>query len=68
MIGYVTLGTNDLDAAARFYDDLLGSIGAARMLEGDNFVAWSTGPSTPAISVNRPFDGNKLNAFCMVKD
>ncbi len=57
MIGYVTLGTNDLDAAVSFYDELLGSIGATRMYEGDNFVAWSTGPSSPAISVNRPFDG-----------
>lgn len=57
MIGYVTLGTNDLDAAVSFYDELLGSIGAARILEGDNFVAWGTGPSAPGLAVNRPFDG-----------
>ena len=57
MIGYVTLGTNDLDAAVSFYDELLGSIGATRMLEGDNFVAWGTGPSAPGLAVNRPFDG-----------
>ncbi len=56
MIGYVTLGTNDLDAAVSFYDELLGSIGAARILEGDNFVAWGTGPSAPGLAVNRPFD------------
>ena len=57
MIGYVTLGTNDLDAAVSFYDELLGSIGATRTLEGDNFVAWGTGPSAPGLAVNRPFDG-----------
>ncbi len=57
MIGYVTLGTNDLDAAVSFYDELLGSIGAARILEGDNFVAWGTGPKSPGLAVNRPFDG-----------
>jgi len=57
MIGYVTLGTNDLDAAVTFYDELLGSIGATRILEGDNFVAWGTGPSAPGLAVNRPFDG-----------
>lgn len=57
MIGYVTLGTNNLDAAVSFYDELLGSIGAARILEGDNFVAWGTGPSAPGLAVNRPFDG-----------
>jgi catechol 2,3-dioxygenase-like lactoylglutathione lyase family enzyme len=28
MIGYVTLGTNDLERAAQFYDSLLSEIGA----------------------------------------
>jgi catechol 2,3-dioxygenase-like lactoylglutathione lyase family enzyme len=30
MIGYVTLGTNDLPRAAKFYDSLLGEVGARR--------------------------------------
>ena len=30
MIGYVTVGTNDLARAAGFYDALLGEIGAKR--------------------------------------
>ena len=30
MIGYVTLGTNDLPRAAAFYDALLGEMGADR--------------------------------------
>lgn len=58
MIGYVTLGTNNFDEAAKFYDELLGVIGAGRVMEGDNFVAWSTSPGSPAISVIRPYDGN----------
>jgi predicted lactoylglutathione lyase len=28
MIGYVTIGTNDLARAAKFYDALLGEVGA----------------------------------------
>jgi len=32
MIGYVTLGTNDVDRAAAFYDALLGTIGAKRFM------------------------------------
>ena len=32
MIGYVTLGTNDLPRAAAFYDALLSEIGAKRLL------------------------------------
>lgn len=59
MIGYVTLGTNNFDAAAKFYDELLATIGAARAMEGETFIAWSTGPSSPAISIIRPYDGKK---------
>jgi catechol 2,3-dioxygenase-like lactoylglutathione lyase family enzyme len=58
MIGYVTLGTNKYDEAAAFYDALLGELGAGRMLDGDNFIAWSSGPGSPAISIIRPADGN----------
>lgn len=57
MIGYVTLGTNNYGDAANFYDDLLGSLGAKRVLEADNFIAWSTGMGAPAISIIKPFDG-----------
>jgi catechol 2,3-dioxygenase-like lactoylglutathione lyase family enzyme len=49
MIGYVTLGTNDLKRAAAFYDALLGEIGAKRMMENDDFVAWSVKPDAPAM-------------------
>jgi len=58
MIGYVTLGTNQYDKAAKFYDELLASIGASRIMEGDAFIAWSTGPHAPALSILRPHDGN----------
>jgi len=58
MIGYVTLGTNNLDDAAKFYDKLFASIGAGRMMESDTFIAWTTGPGAPAVSLIRPFDGN----------
>jgi len=33
MIGYVTLGTNDLPRAAAFYDALAASQGVSRMME-----------------------------------
>lgn len=57
MIGYVTLGANDVEKAAAFYDELLGLIGAKRFMETEKFVAWSTGPKSPALSVTTPFDG-----------
>ncbi len=59
MIGYVTLGTNNFDDAARFYDELLGSIGAGRFMESDKFIAWATAPGSPAISITKPYDGKE---------
>jgi predicted lactoylglutathione lyase len=59
MIGYVTLGTNDLERAVAFYDELLALLGAGRFLEDPGtFVAWAVAPDKPAISVTRPWDGN----------
>lgn len=58
MIGYVTLGTNDLPRAAAFYDALLGELGAKRWMEFDTFIAWAVSPSKPAIAIARPYDKN----------
>jgi predicted lactoylglutathione lyase len=57
MIGYVTLGTNDLDRAARFYDALLAEIGAGRYMASDRFVAWAVAPDQPSLGVIKPYDG-----------
>ncbi len=58
MIGYVTLGTNDLDQASAYYDALLSGIGAARALVLERLVSWSTGEGSPLFGVIIPFDGN----------
>ena len=57
MIGYVTLGAGDIEKAGAFYDALLSEIGASRMMESDGFIAWTTAPGTPALSIIKPFDG-----------
>lgn len=57
MIGYVTLGTSDLARAAKFYDALLGEIGAGRFMESDKFIAWGTGPNAPGLGLIYPNDG-----------
>ncbi|HWX80879.1 MAG TPA: VOC family protein [Steroidobacteraceae bacterium] len=56
MIGYVTLGTNNLPRAVAFYDALLSDIGAKRMMESEQFVAWSVRPESPGLAVTKPFD------------
>lgn len=57
MIGYVTLGTNKFDDAAKFYDELFGLIGAGRILEDDRFVAWGRSMKEPGVSIAKPWDG-----------
>ena len=57
MIGYVTLGTNDLPRATAFYDALLAEIGAKRLWETARGVAWGTSWDKPSLGVMQPFDG-----------
>jgi catechol 2,3-dioxygenase-like lactoylglutathione lyase family enzyme len=58
MIGYVTVGSNDLDKARDFYDALMPTIGASRIMEfGDNFTMYGSGMSRPGLAVCKPHDG-----------
>jgi predicted lactoylglutathione lyase len=57
MIGYVTLGTNDMARATAFYDRLLGSIGARRVFESPTGIGWGTSATSPSLAVMKPFDG-----------
>ncbi len=58
MISYVTLGTNDLERAAAFYDKVLAVVGAKRGMETDRFISW-VGPSGgPMLMAMKPHDGN----------
>ena len=56
MIGYVTVGTNDLQKAVAFYDVLLAELGAGRFMEADSFIAWAVSPDQPAFSVCKPYN------------
>jgi predicted lactoylglutathione lyase len=57
MIGYITLGTNDLQRAGRFYDELLAEIGAKRTMTDERMLGWGTSPQAPMFSVITPYDG-----------
>ena len=57
MIGYITLGTNNFEKAATFYDQLFATIGAGRFLENEQFIAWSVGMDKTGFSITKPFDG-----------
>jgi catechol 2,3-dioxygenase-like lactoylglutathione lyase family enzyme len=61
MIGYVTLGSDNMPRARDFYDQLLGTtVGAKRIMEfGDDlggFTMWGTGFDKPGIAVTNPYN------------
>jgi catechol 2,3-dioxygenase-like lactoylglutathione lyase family enzyme len=57
MIGYVTLGTNDLPRAAKFYDAITEELGIGRMMEMERFIAWGKPGPGAGIGLAMPFDG-----------
>ena len=58
MIGYVTLGTDDLDRAQRFYDALMELFGARRLMELPNgFTLYGARPDRPGLALKPPYDG-----------
>jgi len=58
MIGYVTLGTNDLPRAAAFYDALLAEMGVKRMMDiGGRGYGWAASMDKPMLCIMEPFDG-----------
>lgn len=58
MIGYVTIGTNDLARGARFYDAIAKELGVGRMMESERFIAWGSPGGGAGLGLTRPFDGN----------
>jgi len=57
MIGYTTIGTNDLAKSASFYDALFLTLGADRTMEADDFIAWGKAKNAPMFSIHIPADG-----------
>lgn len=57
MIGYVTLGTNDLERGARFYDAIAAELGTGRMMEWPGAIAWGTPGGSAGIGLTKPFNG-----------
>jgi len=53
---HVTVGTNDLPKARRFYDEVLGAFGMKRLADlGDNGSIW--GVDAPSFFVLKPANG-----------
>jgi catechol 2,3-dioxygenase-like lactoylglutathione lyase family enzyme len=75
MIGYATIGTNDLDKARAYYDALLSDLGALRLMEMESgFTLYGTSFGQPALGVTPPYNkqaavaGNGNMISLVVKD
>ena len=60
MIGYVTVGTNDLKKAAEFYDKIRGELGIGRFMTSDRLIAWGGPGGGAGIGVTQPYDGKPM--------
>jgi catechol 2,3-dioxygenase-like lactoylglutathione lyase family enzyme len=58
MIGYVTIGANDVEKAKAFYDAVLGELGGKRTWANDRLQGYGAGAG-PQIAVGKPYDGQK---------
>ena len=56
MIGYVTLGANDLERAERFYAPLMAELGVPLTRRSEKSLSWGKFGSGRGLSVTRPFD------------
>jgi len=61
MLGYVTLGTNNLARASAFYDALAREMGAGRTMETEKFIAWGA-PNSAMVFLIKPADGKAATA------
>lgn len=55
IVSHVSIGTNDFERAVRFYDRVLAPLGARRIAEFPNAVAY--GKRFPEFWVQAPYDG-----------
>lgn len=62
MIGYVTLGTNDLPRAAAFYDALLAPLGIQRIMDFGTGYAWGSAMDKPALGIMQPYNKQPATA------
>jgi catechol 2,3-dioxygenase-like lactoylglutathione lyase family enzyme len=55
MIGYVTIGSNDLERAKSFYDVVLAELGGKRSFASDRMQGYGAGGG-PMIAICKPYD------------
>ena len=65
MIGYATLGTNDIDSALTFYDALFATVGGKRLMQmpdSRQLTFYGAGAGKPMLAIGKPYDGQDATA------
>jgi len=63
MIGYATIGTNDLERATKFYDAVLTPLGGRRTFANGERMQFYGSKETPGmIAVSKPYDEKPATA------
>ena len=57
MIGYVTVGVNDMARAQAFYDALTPELGGKRLMGDEKYTFYGTGMDAPMLTLAMPYDG-----------
>ena len=57
MLGYVTVGTIDLERSGKFYDPIAAVLNTPRMYTTDTMIIYGIEGGPPGIGVTMPFDG-----------
>ena len=55
VMSHVSVGTNDFERAASFYDEVLATLGARRIMQHGDAIAW--GKQYPEFWLHVPIDG-----------
>ena len=61
MLGYATIGVNDMDRAVAFYDALLAELGAKQLMGMDRIKLYGTSPDAAMLAICIPYDEKPQN-------
>ncbi len=62
MIGYITLGSNDIHRSGEFYDQIFEMLGAKRIHEDNTSIAWAKDGDSVIFTAIYPANGEAATA------
>ncbi|MBL8553722.1 MAG: VOC family protein [Phenylobacterium sp.] len=62
MLGYATIGANDLEKSARFYDAVFAPLGAKRAFANERMQFYMGGATPGMVAICKPYDEKPATA------